>query len=75
MINLAVPNYPHREINVAMADILSVIQLLEQEGFALDHPTEDKIIPKDEVEAFVYQSYLNRQIQVDQVRNIVHNQQ
>ena len=65
IINLAVPNYPHRDINIAMADILSVVQFLEQEGFALDHPTEDKIIPKDEAEAFLYQSYLNRQIQID----------
>lgn len=59
----------------AMADILSVVQFLEQEGFALDHPTEDKVIPKSEVEAFLYQSYLNRQIQVDRVRKIVSDKQ
>jgi hypothetical protein len=46
-INLEVPNYPHREINVMMADILSIIYFLEQEGFAVEHPTEDEIIPKD----------------------------
>ena len=34
-ILLEVPNYPHREINVMMADILSIIHFLEQEGFAL----------------------------------------
>lgn len=75
IINLEVPNYPHREINIAMADILSIVQFLEQEGFALDHPTEDKAIPKGEVEAFLYQSYLNRQIQVDRVRKIVIDKQ
>lgn len=71
IINLAVPNYPHREISVAMKDILSVVRFLEQEGFAVENPIEDKIISKSEVEAFLYQSYLNRQIQVDRVCKIV----
>ena len=70
-INLEVPNYPHREISLAMTNILSVVRFLEHEGFALDHPTEDRVIPKVEVEAFLYQSYLNRQMQVDRVRKIV----
>ena len=71
MINLAVPNYPHREISATMKDILSVVRFFEREGFAIDHPTEDKVIPQSEVEAFLYQSYLNRQIQVDRVSKIV----
>lgn len=70
-INLEVPNYPYRDLKVAIADILSVIQFFEKEGFAVDHPVEDKIILKTDVEAFLYQDYLNRQIQVDKVRKIV----
>ena len=70
-ICLEAPNYPYREIAVAMADILSVVNFLEQEGFALDHPTKNKIIPRNEVEAFLYRSYLGRQIIVDKVSQIV----
>ena len=73
-INLAVPNYPHREMNIAIADILSVVRFLEQEGFALDHPREDRVIPKDEIEAFLYRDYLNRQVQVEQVQRIVYDE-
>ena len=73
-INLAVPNYPHREINIAMVDILSVVRFLEQEGFALDHPIEERVISKDEVEAFLYRDYLNRQVQVEQVQKIVYSE-
>ena len=73
MINLEMPNYPHREIDVCMRDILSIVRFLGQEGFALDHPTEDKVIVKAEVETFLYRSYLNRQMQVDRVHNVVHD--
>ena len=70
-INLEVPNYPHRDLNIAIADILSVVRFFQEEGFVVNHPTEDKIIFKTDVEAFLYQDYLNRQIQVDKVLKIV----